>query len=710
MQKKILFIVFLAGFFCLPGCFAGLSAAPRAEKGILDLRGWDPDRDGPVELKGEWAFYWKRFLTDEDVKKSPPAADAWADLPSFWNGFEVKGREVGSYGYGTYYLRILIDRTDSLLAVKNLTVYTAYECDVNGRRICSDGRIAKERSEGTPHFMPKTGVFGGKTEEVRLLLRVSNFHNRFGGAGRVVVLGGVHDLSLMREKGIAIDMVVFGCLLFVGIYYFVLYMHRRREVYTLYFALFCCILSLRSLLTGEMFLVQMIPSFSYWLVTIILDLSLYLGLSAFLLYLAFLYPRNVNRRLVHFFLVIMAIGAVLISFTPSRVNGFINPWFQVAAIFMFAYFIIIVARAIMDRRQGARLFMAGFILLLLAVINDFLFYNDLIPGAYISPYGLVAFILIQTVILSGKFSFAFHSVERLTKRLAGVNRELSTIVDERTEELNAAMEELQATNENLMSVNRDLESAHRTAARDMAMAANVQQSYLPVNPAGLENYEVASYFKPAAAVSGDFYDYYVSDTILRGAGLFDVSGHGIASGLITMLAKATFFRTFMGGLDKPLDRVITFANDILQGELENVDNYLTGVLMRFKGNTVEYVNAAHGDILLRTAGGVRPVVREDGESISGVFLGVPIFTLPYEVLSFDVESNDVIFLFSDCLEENRNDDDEVFGRDRVIDSLASAPGDSADTILHHVINDFFAFIGGEGKMTDDLTVLVLRKK
>jgi hypothetical protein len=35
---------------------------PQAIQGVLVLRNWDINRDRPVELKGEWEFYWKEFV------------------------------------------------------------------------------------------------------------------------------------------------------------------------------------------------------------------------------------------------------------------------------------------------------------------------------------------------------------------------------------------------------------------------------------------------------------------------------------------------------------------------------------------------------------------------------------------------------------------------------------------------------------------------
>ena len=35
---------------------------PKAIKGVLDLTDWDFKRDGPVDLSGEYAFYWKQYF------------------------------------------------------------------------------------------------------------------------------------------------------------------------------------------------------------------------------------------------------------------------------------------------------------------------------------------------------------------------------------------------------------------------------------------------------------------------------------------------------------------------------------------------------------------------------------------------------------------------------------------------------------------------
>ena len=57
-------------------------------------------------------------------------------------------------------------------------------------------------------------------------------------------------------------------------------------------------------------------------------------------------------------------------------------------------------------------------------------------------------------------------------------------------------------------------------------------------------WDIAFEFIPMSGVSGDLYDFYVSEGEITGLTLCDVSGHGIASGLVTMIARSVFFRNF----------------------------------------------------------------------------------------------------------------------------------------------------------------------
>ncbi|HQO01635.1 MAG TPA: SpoIIE family protein phosphatase [Spirochaetota bacterium] len=302
------------------------------------------------------------------------------------------------------------------------------------------------------------------------------------------------------------------------------------------------------------------------------------------------------------------------------------------------------------------------------------------------------------------------SNSRMYQDLTDLKDNLELKVADRTVELLSAMEELEAVNDVLVTTNEELETAHRIAAMDMDMAANVQTSMFPKQPPRVPEWDIAFAFRPMSGVSGDFYDFYEDRGVLKGISLFDVSGHGIASGLITMIARSVIQRNFFSRSEEKLGSILEAVNRELMFELEKVDNYLTGLVLRFDGGTVEYVNAGHPDLLMKkfSTGAVRMVVPKD-EDFKGSILGIREIEQSFRVLKFRMEEGDCLFLATDCIYESSNSEKLDYGQGRLERAFAAAPRDAtADGILQHILNDFYQFIGDRG-VSDDLTVLVVKR-
>jgi serine phosphatase RsbU (regulator of sigma subunit) len=286
----------------------------------------------------------------------------------------------------------------------------------------------------------------------------------------------------------------------------------------------------------------------------------------------------------------------------------------------------------------------------------------------------------------------------------------SLMYEDLTDLKNNLEDKVLSRTEELMSALEKLEEAHHTAELDLAMAANVQQSMLPEDTPTVKGWDLACWFKPMSGVSGDTYDFYVNGDRLEGCALFDVSGHGIASGLITILARSIFRRYFSEGRDHRLCEVIEKANGELIEEMGDTDNYLSGVILRMVTEYVEYVNAGHPDIIIRrkSSGKVSTVVAEE-EDTKGYFLGAPVMDSMYKTLKFKMHEGDALLLYTDCLIEAANDRGESFGEERVWKAMAEAPERGAGEILHHIVRKLERFTG-KGEHSDDLTIILLQRQ
>jgi len=99
--------VFLIAFAlsCFLSCEGMLHPArsPAAHKGILDLRAWDFGTKGSVDLTGEWAFYWSRFLGPKDFSDGTrPEPSGYIRLPGVWKGYPLNGKILPGTGFATY--------------------------------------------------------------------------------------------------------------------------------------------------------------------------------------------------------------------------------------------------------------------------------------------------------------------------------------------------------------------------------------------------------------------------------------------------------------------------------------------------------------------------------------------------------------------------------------------------------------------------------
>jgi sigma-B regulation protein RsbU (phosphoserine phosphatase) len=102
------------------------------------------------------------------------------------------------------------------------------------------------------------------------------------------------------------------------------------------------------------------------------------------------------------------------------------------------------------------------------------------------------------------------------------------------EELTVAKEQLTAWNQKLESLNRQLDSANTRMSRDLDAAAQVQQSLLPTSAPDTSRVRFAWKYLPCDELAGDFLNVFALDKKHIALFVVDVSGHGVASSLLSV--------------------------------------------------------------------------------------------------------------------------------------------------------------------------------
>jgi len=414
--KTIIPVIISILIFLFLSCGAADSSTPKAEKGILDLRGFDLSGDKIAPLNGEWNFCWKELLSPSEACKK---TGDFYNVPGSWKS---SGSNIDrtSDGYGTLSLTIHKDKTTTPLALKIPSISSSYNLWINEKPVCTNGIVSKSLESAEPVWLPRVVVLPDTDGEIiRLTLQISNFHDQRDGFWGSINLGTTENINRMRDKSISFEMFIFGSLIIMALYHFSLFLLRREDKSILYFALICFFLAVRTVSGGECFITLMtnIPSMTVYKT---LFIAFYLSLPAAIMYFLNLYPDEIWKRLNIAATIIMLISIALI-FMPLKIVIGAVVFYEIFTLILFVYFTISLVRAGMHNREGALLFLAGWVVLSLTGVNDILFDLGIIWTGLIAPFGLLFFIFSQAFMLSMRYANAFNTIKIMSTRLQSLD-------------------------------------------------------------------------------------------------------------------------------------------------------------------------------------------------------------------------------------------------------------------------------------------------
>lgn len=229
----------------------------------------------------------------------------------------------------------------------------------------------------------------------------------------------------------------------------------------------------------------------------------------------------------------------------------------------------------------------------------------------------------------------------------------------------------------------------------------------------LDNYEIAYCFKPAKGSGQTMYDFFVDQDNLNGIALFETHGPENSSGIMAMLAKRIVAQKFREGKKQPLTRVMQHINEKILGEKESEDSYLTGLLLRFFENRIEYINVGNSPAFYRNGktGRCVPVQINSQNYEDQGLMGIGKDTTPieYQGIGFNINEGDALILYSKAFEAALNHEGEEFSRERIQQAFYQSRNEKASEKLDYILNMFQNFTRNI-PVNQDLAVIIIQKK
>ena len=228
-------------------------------------------------------------------------------------------------------------------------------------------------------------------------------------------------------------------------------------------------------------------------------------------------------------------------------------------------------------------------------------------------------------------------------------------------------DELQAVRQQLALREQELSDA-------LQSAANIQRSLIPRRPPCFHNLHFAWCFAPSKKVGGDLFNVTPLDEGTVMTYLIDVSGHGLASAMVSVAVHQTLSPTTGNLLKRPLGyrpyyRITSPCEVLAQLDaeypFERFEEFFTITYLLINPHTglVRYANAGHPPPLLLRHDGVLERLDEGGPIIG---LGRRGDDEKGEV---QLHEGDRLFLYTDGLIDQTNERGATYGEGRFVENL-----------------------------------------
>ncbi|MBO7681803.1 MAG: SpoIIE family protein phosphatase, partial [Clostridia bacterium] len=253
---------------------------------------------------------------------------------------------------------------------------------------------------------------------------------------------------------------------------------------------------------------------------------------------------------------------------------------------------------------------------------------------------------------------------------------------------------------------KNLRSERDRIESELYIANAIQQDVMPTEfPAFPERDEFDLYatMDPAREVGGDFYDFFFIDDDHLAIVMSDVSGKGVPAALFMMVTKIILKNRAMQG-GSPGEILADVNRQLCDGNRQNM----------FVTTWLGILDVYTGELVTASAGHEFPAIcRENGEfefqkDHHGFVLG-GMSGSRYKEDTYVLQPGDSLFVYTDGVAEASNAEDELFGMDRMLDSLNRSPHAAPDELIGILMDDIRAF-AGDREQFDDITMLAFQYK
>ncbi len=243
--------------------------------------------------------------------------------------------------------------------------------------------------------------------------------------------------------------------------------------------------------------------------------------------------------------------------------------------------------------------------------------------------------------------------------------------------------------------------------QSLEFARKIQQTLLPKDNPKVKGLDIAGKSVYCDETGGDYYDFLKlkeNGNEKIGVILGDISGHGIPSALLMATARAFIRqRSFLPG---NLTEIITDINVLLCADAMESNSFMTlfyAVIDTYT-NSVKWIRAGHDPAIVYDP---KSDIFEELRGPAGIPIGVVPDWHYEEDEKTGLEKGQVIVISTDGINETLNPQNEMYGKEPVLNTIRKNKNGTAEQILEAIIADLNGFRKGRD-FQDDVTLIVIK--
>jgi len=399
LDNSLRIVAFISFFICLVLIayffnIVSVNSDITAKNGKLDLSKLDFKKNVLYELKGEWRFYWRKFITHNIKERF-----FLFNVPDVWNNLLVNNKRLTGDGFGTFVLDIKVPIADTF----NYALYipemgTSYRLFIDNKMVGYNGKVGTNSSSTISEYKRKIVNLGHSKHRFSLFLQIANFISDKGGPWNSIIIGKEENVRKFKDIRLIFQAFVLGIIfimIMVNLFLFLLQLRCDRK--SLIFSFFLISIFVLTLLSNE--ILSYFSFLKFTLINRIANFAVIFSFFLFLLYLKALFPNEFNIFIINFLIKVSFLISVLYLFFPLKyINKslfFVHLYIILATIIL----ILIFIRTLQRKRKGSAFISIGILLLFLGIINDVLSTLIVLQTEYFLSYCVVVFIVINTMVL-----------------------------------------------------------------------------------------------------------------------------------------------------------------------------------------------------------------------------------------------------------------------------------------------------------------------